>query len=96
MNISNNRTLEIHGCEFFENGNYKQVVLCAEVVDGSKKLPVAINVLEYGHTYENLKSIATCEFTPIANIIKAEACQMVLDFLVPDLDSKGLFDNLDT
>jgi len=91
MNISNNRTLENIECEFFENGDYKQVVLCALVVDGDNRTPVAINVLEHDHTYENLKELATCEFVDVANVKKATACQMVLDFLVPNLDEKGLF-----
>jgi len=92
-NISNNRTFDLLTCEYFENWDYRQIAFCWRI-DGKERL-LEINLLDHGYEYDALKQMLTCGFLQVSNVKKAEACDVVLDFLVPDLDSKGLFNNPD-
>ena len=73
-NISNNRTLDNVECEFFENGDHNQVVLVGIVNDGETQTPVVVKATDH-FDYAALKAMSMCEFNPISNVVKAEACE---------------------
>ena len=102
-NISNHpttwdtREVELSGVEFFENWDYKQialvwVVVCKDWLVDTNRYSVAINTNDTDLDYDTIKAMSMCEFNPIANVVKAEACEWVKTYLVTEFDALGLFD----
>ena len=85
-NISNWRTIEIDECMFFENWGHKQVTVVWIVSDWDTQYPITMYATDH-LDYETLKNMATCEFSPIANVVKADACEWVKQHIITELDA---------
>ena len=90
-NISNDRTLDIINCEFFENKWYQQLLMIAKVTEWSDVYPTVVRLDQTDIAYQTVKDMATCEFNTLNGAVKAEACQWVKDYLVTEFDNRGLF-----
>jgi len=111
INISNNpanpkfgnegdtRHLEIAGCEFFENWDYRQIIVAwiLRTKDWNWKTTwedkCVVNSNNWNFDYDALKTAAieTCEFVATSNVVKAQACPWTTTTLVAAFDAQGLF-----
>jgi hypothetical protein len=62
-----------------------------EDVNGAIVKEIKEKATDHGMTYENLRSMATCEFVTNRNTVVADACEVVVDHIVQNFNQQGLF-----